>query len=245
MRLSLLSVEPLAQGQISPFAKAAVEAQKWDCDRSAGPSKESAMKLYFSPGSCSLSPHIVLREAGVRFDLEQVDNREKKTKSGEDYWKVNPKGQVPLLVLDDGSKLTEGAVIVQYVADKNPAAGLVPAPGSMERYRVQEWLNFIGSELHKTFGPIFRPTTPEAFKVISKENLAKRFDYLNAELAGRPYVEGETFTIADAYLYTVLRWTSRIEMDLGKWPHLRGFMDRVGARPKVQEALKAEGLVPV
>jgi glutathione S-transferase len=122
------------------------------------------MKLYFSPGACSLSPHIVLRETGAKFELEQVDNRAKKTKSGGDFWEVNPKGQVPVLLLDNGEKLTEGPVIVQYIADKNPASGLLPAAGSMERYRVQEWLNFITSELHKSFGPIFRPTTPDALK---------------------------------------------------------------------------------
>jgi glutathione S-transferase len=200
------------------------------------------MKLYFAAGACSLSPHIVLRETGATFDLEQVDNREKKTKSGEDFWKVNPKGQVPVLVLDDGSKLTEGPVIVQYLADKNPSAGLLPAAGSMDRYRVQEWLNFITSELHKSFGPIFRPNTPDAYKTISKENLAKRFDYVDQQLAGRQYLMGDTFSVADAYLYTVLRWTKRIEMDISKWRNLTAFMDRVAARPKVQEALKAEGL---
>jgi glutathione S-transferase len=200
------------------------------------------MKLYYSPGACSLSPHIVLRETGAKFDLEQVDNREKKTKSGQDYWSINPKGQVPTLELDNGERLTEGPVIVQYIADQKPGQGLAPAVGTMERYRVQEWLNFITSELHKSFGPIFRPTTPDAFKVISKENLAKRFDWLDKQLAGRQYLMGDKFTIADAYLFTVLRWTARIDMDLSKWPNLKAYVDRVAARPKVQEALKAEGL---
>ncbi len=134
------------------------------------------MKLYFAPGACSLSPHIVLREAGYSFDLEQVNNQEKKTKSGMDYWSVNAKGQVPVLELDNGERITEGPVIVQYLADQKRAAGLAPANGTMERVRVQEWLNFTGSELHKTFGPIFRPTTPDAFKDLSRENLGKRFD---------------------------------------------------------------------
>ena len=134
------------------------------------------MKLYFAPGACSLSPHIVVREAGLNIDLEQVNNQEKKTKSGKDFWTVNPKGQVPVLELDNGEKLTEGPVVVQYLADQKPASGLLPPVGSMDRYRVQEWLNFITSELHKSFGPIFRPTTPEEFKKISKENLAKRFE---------------------------------------------------------------------
>jgi glutathione S-transferase len=201
------------------------------------------MKLYYSPGACSLSPHIVLRETGIAFDLEQVDNREKKTKSGRDYWTVNPKGQVPVLELENGERLTEGPVIVQYVADQKPNSGLAPAVGTMERYRVQEWLNFVTSELHKSFGPIFRPTTPDAYKAISKENLGKRFDWLNGQLAGRQYLMGDKFTIADAYLFTVLRWAARIDIDLSKWPNLKAYVDRVAARPKVQEALKAEGLI--
>ena len=144
------------------------------------------MKLYFAPGACSLSPHIVLREAGHNFELEQVNNAEKKTKSGTDYWTINPKGQVPVLELDNGERLTEGPVIVQYLADPKPAAGLAPACGSVDRYRVQEWLNFTTSELHKMFGPIFRPTTPDEFKKLSKENLGKRFDWIEKQLAGRP-----------------------------------------------------------
>ena len=201
------------------------------------------MKLYFSPGACSLSPHIVLREAGARFELEQVDNREKKTKSGQNYWAINPKGQVPLLELDNGERLTEGPIIVQYIADQVPASDLIPRVGTLERYRVQEWLNFITSELHKTFGPIFRPTTPDAYKALSKENLAKRFDFLDRELAGRQFLMGDKFTIADAYLFAVLRWAARIDMDLGKWPNLKAYVERISARPKVQEAMKAEGLL--
>ena len=201
------------------------------------------MKLYFAPGACSLSPHIVLREAGLAFDLEQVDNREKKTKTGKDYWTVNPKGQVPALQLDSGEMLTEGPVIVQYLADQKPAAGLVPAAGTIDRYRVQEWLNFITSELHKSFGPIFRPTTPDAYKAISKENIGKRFDWVDKQLAGRQYLMGDKFTVADAYLFTVLRWSSRVDIDVAKWPNLKTYMDRVGARPKVQAAMKAEGLI--
>jgi glutathione S-transferase len=201
------------------------------------------MKLYFSPGACSLSPHIVLREAGIKFDLEQVDNREKKTRSGEDYWAINPKGQVPVLELDSGDLLTEGPIIVQYIADQKPGSELAPPAGTMERYRVQEWLNFTTSELHKTFGPIFRPTTPDTYKTISKENLGKRFDWLDKQLAGRQYLMGDRFTIADAYLFVVLRWAARIEVDLSKWPNLKAYVDRVAARPKVQEAMKAEGLI--
>jgi glutathione S-transferase len=199
------------------------------------------MKLYFSPGACSLSPHIVLRETGADFELEQVNNQEKKTKSGKDYWSVNPKGQVPCLELDNGEKLTEGPVIVQYVADHH-GGGLAGAAGTMERYRIQEWLNFVSSELHKSFGPIFRATTPDAFKDLSRENLGKRFAWLDKELAGKTFLMGDKFSVADAYLFTVLRWSPRVNIDLSKWPNITAYMDRVAARPKVQEALKAEGL---
>jgi glutathione S-transferase len=201
-----------------------------------------SMKLYFSPGSCSLSPHIVLREAGANFELEQVNNQEKKTKSGKDYWTVNPKGQVPCLELDNGDKLTEGPVIVQYVADQKPAAGLAGGAGTMERYRIQEWLNFTTSELHKTFGPLFRPTTPDAFKEISRANLGKRFDWIDKELAGKQYLMGDKFSVADAYMFTVMRWSPRVNIDISKWPNIKAYVDRVAARPKVQEALRAEGL---
>jgi glutathione S-transferase len=201
------------------------------------------MKLYFAPGACSLSPHIVLEEAGIAAETEQVNNQEKKTKTGKDYWSINPKGQVPALQLDSGEMLTEGPVIVQYLADQKPASGLVPAAGSIERYRVQEWLNFITSELHKSFGPIFRPTTPDAYKTISRENLGKRFDWLDKQLAGKQYLMGDKFTVADAYLFTVLRWSPRVEIDIAKWPNLKAYVDRVAARPKVQAAMKAEGLI--
>ncbi|HEY2534584.1 MAG TPA: glutathione transferase GstA [Xanthobacteraceae bacterium] len=200
------------------------------------------MKLYYAPGACSLSPHIVSREAEIALDLERVDNQAKKTKSGQDFWAVNPKGQVPVLEIDGGQRLTEGPVIVQYLADQKPASGLLPAVGTLDRYRVQEWLNFVTSELHKSFGPIFRPTTPDEYKKISKENLGKRFDWIDRQLAGRQYLLGDKFTIADAYLFTVLRWSPRVDIDLAKWPNLKAYVDRVAARPKVQEALKAEGL---
>ena len=200
------------------------------------------MKLYFAPGACSLSPHIVLEEAGIAAETEQVNNQEKKTKSGADYWTINPKGQVPALVLDSGEMLTEGPVIVQYLADQKPGSGLVPPAGSIERYRVQEWLNFITSELHKSFGPIFRPTTPDAFKTISKENLGKRFDWLDKQLAGKKYLTGDAFTAADAYLFTVVNWVNFLSIDISKWANLKAFQERVAARPKVQEAMAAEGL---
>jgi glutathione S-transferase len=205
-------------------------------------SKEDLMKLYFAPGACSLSPHIVLRESGAKFDLEQVDLREKKTKKGDNYWEINPKGQVPLLELDDGQRISEGPAIVQYVADQNPGAGLVPAAGTIDRYHLQGWLTHIGTELHKTFGPCFRPTTPEEFKKLSKEALATKYRGIDKALEGKEYLMGDKFSAADAYLFTVTRWAPRIEFDLTPFPNVRAFMDRVAARPKVQEALKAEGL---
>ncbi len=202
------------------------------------------MKLYYAPGTCSLSPHIALLEAGLPFELEQVDNKEKKTKSGADFWTINPKGQVPVLELDNGERLTEGPAVVQYIADKAPQSGLAPAAGSIERYRLQEWLNHITSELHKSFGPIFRPNTPEEYKTISKENIGKRFDALDKQLADKKYLMGDKFTVADGYLYTVARWSDRVGIDIARWPNLKAYVARVEARPKVQEALKAEGLPP-
>jgi glutathione S-transferase len=200
------------------------------------------MKLYFFPGACSLSPHIVLRETGARFELEKINLQEKKTSGGGDYLAVSPKGQVPVLQLDSGETLTEGPVIVQYLADQNPAAGLAGAAGTMERYRVQEWLNFTTSELHKNFSPLFRPNTPDAYKDIARGNLSKRYGWIDEKLADEPYLTGDKFTVADAYLFTVTRWAPRVGIDTAKWPHVTAFMDRVAARPKVQEALKAEGL---
>jgi glutathione S-transferase len=200
------------------------------------------MKLYYAPGACSLSPHIVSREAGIDLELEQVDLREKKTKTGTDFLSINPKGQVPVLEIAAGQRLTEGPIIVQYLADQKHATDLMPAAGSPDRYRVQEWLNFVASELHKTYGPLFRPTTPDEFKKLSKEVIGKRLDWIDQQLAGKHYLMGDKFTVADAYLFTVLRWSPRVEIDLGKWPNVKAYVDRVAARPKVQEAMKAEGL---
>jgi glutathione S-transferase len=201
------------------------------------------MKLYFSPGACSLSPHIVLREAGAKFELEQVDNKAKKTKSGADFWEINPKGYVPVLELDDGRRLTEGPAIVQYIADQYPDAGLAPPCGSFDRFRVAEWLNFITSEIHKTFGPLFRDTTPEEFKAISRENLSKRYGFLEEHFSTHHYLHGEKFSVADAYLFVVSKWLHRVGLDTAKWPHVKAFSERIAARPKVQEAMKAEGLI--
>jgi glutathione S-transferase len=201
------------------------------------------MKLYFSPGACSLSPHIALREAGLPFELEQVDVRAKRTKSGGDFLKVNPKGQVPTFVLDDGDVLTEGPVIVQYIADQKPEAKLAPVAGTRERYHLQEWLNFLTSEIHKSFSPLFRPTTPDDYKSIAKTNLADRFGYLDRHFATKSHLLGEQFTVADGYAFTLLNWAPRVGIDLTPWANVQAFQKRVGGRPKVQEALKTEGLI--
>jgi glutathione S-transferase len=202
------------------------------------------MKLYYSPGACSLSPHIVLRETGTDFDLVKVDTKTHKTASGEDFYKVNPKGYVPVLELDSGEILTEGPAIVQYLADRKSANGLLPKPGTMERVRVQEWLNFITSELHKGLGGMFHPKMPEEFKDVVKE----RFGTLHARIledhfAKNDYLMGKDFTVADAYLFTVLGWGKYLGIDMAKWPNVAKYLERVAQRPKVQEALKAEGLV--
>ena len=201
------------------------------------------MKIYYSPGACSLSPHIVARELGLSFDLKKVNTKDKTIEGGGDYWKVNPRGYVPALELDNGQILTEGPAIVQYLADQKPESGLAPKNGSIERYRLQEWLNFLTSEIHKQFSPLFKPNTPEDYKPIVKENLAARFDWLDKQLAGKDYLTGKQFTVADAYLFVLLGWTRPTQIDLARWPNLAAFHKRVGARPKVQEALQAEGLL--
>jgi len=201
------------------------------------------MKLYYSPGACSLSPHIVLLEAGLDFTAEKVDLKSKKTESGADYTTVNSKGAVPALIMEDGKLLTEGAAIVQYVADRKPQSGLAPASGTLERYRLMELLNYIASEIHKGYSPLFNPAiTPEA-KAAALATLDKKFTFLTAQLGEKPYLLGDTFTVADAYLFTVLSWSSRVGVDLGKWPALSAYVARVKSRPKVQEAMKAEGLL--
>src|SRR4051794_28183596 len=201
------------------------------------------MKLYYAPGACSLSQHINLREADLAFELERVDLKEKRTETGADFAAVNPKGQVPALRLDDGRVLTENPAIAEYIADLRPEAGLVPGPGSIERYRVLEWLSFAGSELHKTFGPLFRPDTPEDYKAVARENFGKKLDHLERHLAGGgPYLTGDGFTAADGYTFVVLTWPKRIGMDLSRWPDVQAFVERVAARPKVREAMQAEEL---
>jgi glutathione S-transferase len=201
------------------------------------------MKLYYSPGACSLSPHIVSRELGIPLELKKVNTKDKTIEGGGDFRKVNARGYVPVLELDDGQVLTEGPAIVQYLADRKPEAGLAPKAGTTERYQLMEWLNFLTSEIHKGFSPLFKPNTPEEYKKISKDNLAGRFDWLDRQLAGKDYLMGRQFTVADAYLFVLLNWTKFQSIDLARWPNLSAFQARVGARPKVQEALKAEGLV--
>jgi glutathione S-transferase len=200
------------------------------------------MKLYYAPGVCSLSPHIVAREAGLPLTLVRVDHKNKKTEAGQDYRAINPKGYVPLLELDDGIRLTEGPAIVQYLADLAPASGLAPANGTLERYQLQEWLNFITSELHKQFSPLFDPSMPEEAKEKFRNRIATRFDYIVERLQGRDYLMG-SFTVADAYLFVVLGWTQFTGPDLARWPALQAYVARIAARPRVQEALKAEGLL--
>lgn len=201
------------------------------------------MKLYYTPGACSLSPHIVLRELGLPFHLEAVDLKTKKTESGADFTAINPKGYVPALQLDDGEVLTEGAAIVQFLADKHAPGRLAPIAGTVERARLNGHLNFISAELHKAFGPLFNPTlTPEA-REAALANLGRKLDVVDDALAdGRPYLTGPNFTVADAYLFVVLSWTPNFGVDLARWSRLGPFNQRVIARAAVQAAMAAEGL---
>jgi glutathione S-transferase len=201
------------------------------------------MKLYYSPGACSLSPHIALLEAGLPYDLVKVDLRAKKLENGDDYLKVNPKGQVPALALDNGELVTEGPVIVQMIADKVSAKNLAPARDSAERYKLLEWLNFITGELHKNFSPLFNPAIPDEVKNFFKDRIMGKFKYADSQLAGRDYLMGKQFTVADGYLFTMLRWADGNKMDLSQFKNLMAYKDRVAARPKVQEALTREGLL--
>ena len=201
------------------------------------------MKLYYSPGACSLSPHIVLREAGLAFEPVLASTKTHKLQDGTDYYGINPKGYVPLLELDNGERLTEGPAIVQYIADQVPAKKLAPAAGTMARYRLQEWLNFITSELHKSFSPLFNPAMPEEGKALYRTRLGERFKWVDGQLAGKNYLMGEDFSVADAYLFVVAGWGKHVGVDISGLANLGAFMARVGARPAVQEALKAEGLL--
>ncbi len=201
------------------------------------------MKLFLKAGACSLSPHIVLEELGLQYETELVDLKEKKTASGADFLAINPKGYVPALQLDDGSVLTEGPAIVQYLADSQPAKKLAPANGTVERYRLQGWLTFIGTELHKTFSPLFNPAAPQEWKEVCRANIERRLKYVNEQLTGRDYLMGADFSVADAYLFTVVGWTRVVKIDISGHTNLTAYMARVAARPGVQAAMKAEGLV--
>lgn len=201
------------------------------------------MKLYYFPGACSLAVHIVLREGGFAFDLDRVDLATGKTESGAEFRALNPKGYVPALILDDGQLLTEDQVILQYLADQQPDSGLAPPAGSMERYRLMEWLAFIATEVHKGFGPLWNPATPEVTRQAALTQLGKRFDYLAAALAGKEWLMGGRFTIADAYLCTILGWCGYHKLDLAPWPALGAYLGRASGRPAVQAAMKAEGLI--
>jgi glutathione S-transferase len=201
------------------------------------------MKLYYFGGACSLSPHIVALEAGVPVTMVKIDSKTKKTETGADYLAVNSKGAVPALQFDDGRVLTEGPAIVQYLADQKPESGLAPRAGTFERYQLMEILNYLTSEVHKTFTPLFHPESSAEMKAAAVTNLSKKFDWLSGSLAKKPYLMGNTFTVADAYLFTLLNWTGYVKIDLGKWPVLAEFKSRIAHRPKVQEAMKAEGLI--
>ena len=200
------------------------------------------MKLYYAPGACSLAPHIALAESGLPYTTERVDLRSHTISGGRDYYGFNPKGYVPLLELDNGERLSEVAVILQYIADRKPGT-LAPAFGSIERYRVMEWLNFIATEIHKGLGPLWKPTTPDAYKAIALDNVGRRLDYVAGTLGDKPYVAGSDFTIADAYLFTIVNWHSFLKFDIARWPALLQYQARVAARPGVQAALRAEHLL--
>lgn len=200
------------------------------------------MKLFYMPGACSLAPHIVAKEAGIDLDLVKVDGKTKTTETAQDFLATNPNGYVPALVLPDGELMTEASVLVQYLADQKPESGLMPAAGVMERYRVQQWLAFVATELHKVFGSFFKPNTPEATKEINRELLGKRLAYVDGKLEGRSYLTGDVFTAADAYLWTILGWARLVGIDLSSFANIQRFLGTVGARPAVQQALRAEGL---
>lgn len=200
------------------------------------------MKLYYAPGACSMAPHIALREAGLTFELEKVDLANRRTSKGTDYAGINPKGYVPALRLDSGEILTEVAVILQFLADRQPESGLAPPCGTLERYRLMEWLNFISSEIHKQLGPLFNPRINPEWRDSQVTLLGRRFTYLSESMDKNPYLLGDRFSAADAYLFTVLRWCEPLHVNLGRWPGLEGYLARVASRPAVKEALDAEGL---
>ncbi|MBV7542579.1 glutathione transferase GstA [Acidovorax sp. sic0104] len=201
------------------------------------------MKLYYSPGACSLSPHIALHEAGLAFTPVLASTKSHKLQDGTDYYSINPLGYVPMLELDDGTRLREGPAIVQYIADQVPLKMLAPTNGSLQRYRLQEWLTFIGTEIHKGFSPLFNPATPEEYKTMAREKLLQRLQWVDSQLADKQYLMGDQFTVADGYLFTVTNWAKPTNVDISGLANLAAYRERVGARPAVQEAMKAEGLL--
>lgn len=201
------------------------------------------MKLYYSAGACSLSPHIALEESGLQYEAIAAPTKTKQLPDGSDYRKINPLGYVPYLVLDDGTGLREGPAIVQYIADQAPAKKLAPANGTLARYQLQSWLNFISTELHKSFSPLFNPAMPDEAKQLAKANLANRLQWLEGELAGKQYLMGDDFSVADGYLFTLTNWAKPMQIDLSPYPNLVAYRERVAARPAVQAAMKAEGLI--
>ena len=238
---------PFSYGNNHGFLSVEVTRLPWstDVDQKTSPTHQPVpgsldVKLYFTPGTCSLAPHIALREAGLDFDLVRVDIRQRTLADGSDFLAINPKGYVPVLELEDGRYLTEVPAIVQYIADRIPECGLAPRPYTLERYQLQEWLSFISAELHKAFVPLFRPDTPEEFKQSLRESLARRLGYVAGRLEGRNYLLGDRFTVADGYLFAVLGWSNAVEIDIGQWPPLLAFLERVGERPSVRDALAAE-----
>ncbi|TAK63104.1 glutathione transferase GstA [Methylobacter sp.] len=202
------------------------------------------MKLYYSKGACSLSPHITACEAELPIELVEVDLKAKRTKTGEDFLLINPNGYVPVLILDDGNKLIEGPAIVQYLADQAPDKKLAPPAGTFERYQLQQWLNFISTEIHKGgFGPLFNPAMPEAAKRIMIASLTSRLETVAEHLSSRAFLLGEHFTVADGYMFVTLRWGAYVNIDIARWPVLANYVAKISARPAVQRALKEEGLI--
>ena len=201
------------------------------------------MKLYYSRGACSLSSHIALREAGATFELVKVDGKTKQTETGLDFRTINPHGYVPVLELDSGERLMENAVVLQYIADQFPAAQLIPPADTMQRYRVLEWLTFVSSEIHKNYSPLFNAAVPDAYKTLVRQKLGERLSYVDRKLVDRQYLLGDAFSVADAYLFVCVNWSNATKVDLSALPNLQSFQSRVAARPAVQAALQAEGLI--
>lgn len=201
------------------------------------------MRLYYSPGACALSPHIVLRETNTPFELVKVDLKAKQTEDGRDFWQISPAGYVPALELDDGTILTEGPAIVQFIADRADATHLAPRNGSIERYKLQSWLNFVSTELHKGFSPLFNAKMPETGKAVAREVLLSRIGLVDRHLASNPYLMGKSFTLADAYAFTVLRWAKPLQLDLSGFANVAAYLARIAERPAVKAAMKAEGLI--